>query len=119
MDSGYSIGEYKEDMLRLDEKGNFYFGGSKESVKKYFHEEDSGHFARYVISVLGDGSLYYKMPVVAWNYIVDSNILKKLITDYNAEVGDFESRFTCHRMFVDALDQISGGPWYLIYEDYS
>ena len=119
MDSGYMIGEYKDEMLCYDDRGSFYIGGSGNSNEKSFYEEDSGFFARHVISVLGCGSLYYCMPVVAWNYIIDSNVLKKLITDFNAGIKSEETDFVYHRMFTDALDKISDGPWYLIYEDYS
>ena len=116
MDCGYIIMDFSEDMLRFDEKGDYYFGDG--SNRYYFYDKDGGCFSCHITSKLGWGSHYRCMPVVAWNYIVDGKTLAELITGYNDSMS-YDDSYYCHKMFVDKLDKIGKGKWALVWEDYS
>lgn len=124
MDSGYIIGDLVPSMLRFQEDGTFYVGEGK--GKFYFYDYDFGPFSWHITKNLGWGSHYRSMPIVAWNYILYGNELRKLIEDYNATVkgNDIDPvsgrpHPFSHRMFRNAIDKIDDGLWYLLWEDYS
>ncbi len=118
MDSGYIIGDFNPDMLRFNEKGGFYLGEG--THRYYFCEDDGGLFSQHITGTLGWGSLYYEMPDVAWNYILNGSTLKKLINEYNETMDPDNDNLCFHRMFTEAIDKIDENSlWYLIWEDFS